>query len=100
MTYGQRDINKIKLRIIEAGHKAVEHLIKVAEEEIISSSEDSPEVAADKLKNAAAAKKLAIFDSFEILSRIESERESMESTDSPNIKKGLKKGGFAEGHSR
>ena len=37
-----------KLRIIKAGHKAVEQLIKVAEEHIIKYGEDD-ELAADKL---------------------------------------------------
>ena len=34
---------------------------------------------ADRLKNAAATKKLAIFDAFEILNRIEAEKEAIES---------------------
>jgi hypothetical protein len=70
------DTNEIKLKIIEAGEKAVRQLIKVAEEEIIKIGDD--ELAADRLKNAAATKKLAIFDALEILSRIESERNALE----------------------
>ena len=66
------DVDKIKLQIIKAGEKAVKQLIKVAEEDIIKYGEDD-ELAADKLKNAAATKKLAIFDAFEILKRIEEE---------------------------
>lgn len=66
------DTKETKRNIIQAGHKAVEELIKVAEEEIITNSED--DLTADKLKNAAASKKLAIFDAFEILSRIEEEQ--------------------------
>ena len=62
-----------KLSIIQAGQKAVEELIKVAKEKIVDSEDD---LSADKLKNAAATKKLAIFDAFEILTRIE-EEESM-----------------------
>jgi hypothetical protein len=46
-------------------------LIKVAEEAIIDNGED--DLSADKLKNAAATKKLAIFDAFEILNRIQEE---------------------------
>ena len=57
--------------IIQAGHIAVLELIKVAEESIVTGGED--DVSADKLKNAAATKKLAIFDAFEILQRIEEE---------------------------
>jgi len=58
------------LSIIQAGHKAVEELIKVAKEAIVDSGDD---ITADRLKNAAATKKLAIFDAFEILNRIEEE---------------------------
>ena len=64
------DTKEIKLKIIAAGHKAVEQLIKVAEENIIKKDSDD-ELAADRLKNAAMTKKLAIFDAFEILNRIE-----------------------------
>lgn len=67
---------EIKLKIIAAGEKAVKDLIKVAEEDIIKPDPED-ELAADKLKNAAASKKLAIFDAFEILSRIEQERENL-----------------------
>ena len=35
-------------------------------------------LAADRLKNAAATKKLAIFDAFEILNRIEEENNILE----------------------
>ena len=71
------DTKEIKLKIIAAGHKAVEQLIKVAEENIIKKDSDD-ELAADRLKNAAMTKKLAIFDAFEILNRIELEREGLE----------------------
>ena len=68
---------EIKLRIIEAGNQAVEQLIKVAKEKIIKPDPDD-DLAADRLKNAAATKKLCIFDAFEILKRIEEEREALE----------------------
>jgi hypothetical protein len=85
-------MNDIKSRIIEAGYQAVEQLIKVAKEEIIKPDIDD-ELAADKLKNAAASKKLAIFDAFEILSRIEAEKEALSMVDSGVTKT---KQGFAE----
>lgn len=66
----------IKLKIIEAGYEAVEQLIKVAKEDIIKPDPDD-ELAADRLKNAAATKKLAIFDAFEILNKIEAEKEAL-----------------------
>ena len=55
------DSKEIKLQIIEAGKKAVKQLVKVAKEDIIKYDKDD-ELAADRLKNAAATKKLAIFD--------------------------------------
>ena len=63
--------NQKKKSIIEAGYRAVDELIKVAKEKIVDSDDD---VSADRLKNAAATKKLAIFDAFEILNRIEEEK--------------------------
>jgi hypothetical protein len=62
---------ELKKRIIDSGYRAVEELIKVAEEKIVTHAED--DLSADKLKNAAQAKKLAIMDAFEILKRIEEE---------------------------
>jgi len=67
---------ELKSNIIQAGYKAVHELIRVAEEEIIVDNPDD-ELAADRLKNAAATKKLAIFDAFEILTRIEAEKKLM-----------------------
>jgi len=67
----------LKSSIIQAGYKAVHELIRVAEEEIIVEGGED-ELAADRLKNAAATKKLAIFDAFEILTRIEAEKNLME----------------------
>ena len=64
------NIKDKKKNIIQAGYKAVDELIKVAKEEIVDTDED---VSADRLKNAAATKKLAIFDAFEILTRIQEE---------------------------
>ena len=85
---------EIKLKIIEAGHKAVEQLIKIAKETIINHDPEN-DLSADRLKNAAATKKLAIFDAFEILSRIESEKEAIDSLDN-GVKKTDTKQGFAE----
>ena len=64
------NIKETKKNIIQAGQVAVEELIKVAKEAIVDSDDD---ISADRLKNAAATKKLAIFDAFEILNRIEEE---------------------------
>tara|TARA_B100000131_G_scaffold295752_1_gene313020 strand:- start:95 stop:370 length:276 start_codon:yes stop_codon:yes gene_type:complete len=64
-----------KKNIIQAGYKAVDELIKVAKEPIVETEDD---ISADRLKNAAATKKLAIFDAFEILNRIEDEKDILE----------------------
>lgn len=89
---------EIKLKIIKAGHRAVEQLIRVAEEDIIKPDSDD-ELAADRLKNAAMTKKLAIFDAFEILNRIEAERESLEMLEK-GVNKTDTKQGFAERRSK
>jgi hypothetical protein len=72
-------------------------LIKVAEEKIITNTED--DVSADRLKNAAATKKLAIFDAFEILTRIEEEERILENKPKEETKKEAFKG-FAEKRSK
>ena len=71
-------MDSIELRegIIKAGYKAVKQLIKVAKEDIIKPDPED-DLAADKLKNAAASKKLSIFDAFEILKRIDLEKENL-----------------------
>ena len=79
--------NKTKKSIIEAGRAAVEELIKVAKEKIVDSGED---ITADRLKNAAATKKLAIFDAFEILSRIDEEENLLELEAKGQAKSNLK----------
>ena len=81
--------------IIQAGQRAVEELIKVAKEPIVDSDDD---ISADRLKNAAATKKLAIFDAFEILSRIEEEKSMLDGDAKETKEKSFK--GFAEGRSR
>ena len=92
------NIKETKLAIIQSGYKAVLELIKVAEEAILNNGED--DLAADKLKNAAATKKLAIFDAFEILTRIELEERILndEETAKDTAQKVFK--GFAEGRSK
>jgi len=90
------DTKKTKLSIIQAGQKAVEELIKVAKEAIVDSGDD---ITADRLKNAAATKKLAIFDAFEILTRIEAE-EALLNDNPKEVKEEKAFRGFAEGRSR
>ena len=85
-----------KKKIIQAGQKAIEELIKVAKEKIVDSDDD---VSADRLKNAAATKKLAIMDAFEILTKIQEEEDMLnEKPKEVKIEKVFK--GFAEGRSK
>ena len=84
------------MNIIQAGQRAVEELIKVAKEAIVDSDND---ISADRLKNAAATKKLAIFDAFEILNRIEAE-ENMLNEKPVEVKEEKSFRGFAEGRSK
>ena len=88
---------ELKKSIIQAGRRAVEQLIKVAKEDIIKPDPED-ELAADRLKKAAATKKLAIFDAFDILNKIDAEEEVLESGD--KIEKTNTKQGFAERRSK
>jgi len=88
------DNREMKLQIIEAGKSAVSQLVKVAKEKIIKPDPED-ELAADRLKNAAATKKLAIFDAFEILTRIEAEEEALNSVNVQSTNQG-----FAERRSK
>ena len=90
------DTKKTKLSIIQAGQKAVEELIKGAKEPIVDSGDD---ITADRLKNAAATKKLAVFDAFEILHRIQ-EEENILNEKPQEVKEQKTFKGFAEGRSK
>ena len=78
-----------------SGYEAVKQLVKVAKEPIVETGDD---ISADRLKNAAATKKLAIFDAFEILSRIEDEKGILENKPKEEIENTFK--GFAERRSK
>ena len=97
----ETDIRQTIERVISAGERAVEELIKVAEEEIITGKPDD-DLAADRLKNAAATKKLAIFDALEILQRIEQERNKLDGKDESETSSGKDSGfqSFAESRGR
>ena len=90
------NVKETKKSIIQAGQRAVEELIKVAKEAIVDSGDD---ITADRLKNAAATKKLAIFDAFEILTRIQEEEAILENKPKEEVKTKTFSG-FAEKRSR
>jgi ASC-1-like (ASCH) protein len=89
------NIKETKKNIIQAGYRAVNELIKVAKEEIVDTEDD---VSVDRLKNAAATKKLAIFDAFEILNRIEAEKALLDNKPVEQKENTFK--GFAERRSK
>jgi len=89
------NVKETKKNIIQAGQKAVDELIKVAKEPIVDSDDD---ISADRLKNAAATKKLAIFDAFEILNRIEEEKSLLDNKPLENKEQSFS--GFAERRSK
>ena len=90
------NIKETKKNRIQAGHKAVEELIKVAKEAIVDSDDD---ISADRLKNAAATKKLAIFDAFEILNRIDEEQRILDNKPKTEVEE-TTFSGFAERRSK
>ena len=89
------NVKETKKSIIQAGRIAVEELIKVAKEPIVDTDDD---VTADRLKNAAATKKLAIFDAFDILNKIDQEEQEI-NQEEKNINVNTKQG-FAERRSK
>ena len=91
------DIIKTKQKIIDSAQKAVEELIKVAKEPIVDTEDH---VTADRLKNAAATKKLAIFDALEILNRIQEEEQAIKDIKQGKDKQTKSFKGFAEGRSK
>ena len=83
-----------KVEILEAAKLAIDELIKVLKEPIITHAED--DITADKMKNAASAKKLAFDDALAMLHKIEDEENTKEEVN--EIDAG--KQGFAEGRAR
>ena len=73
MTYEK----ETKQRIIEAGKRAIEHLIKIAEEEIDMELFKGDDFDASALKNYTSTKKMAIFDAFDINTRLTEEENSL-----------------------
>ena len=84
------------MNIKETKRNIIQELIKVAKEDIVDSDDD---ISADRLKNAAATKKLAIFDAFEILNRIEEEERILNNKPKQEIETSSF-GGFAENRSK
>ena len=110
----QEEIKSRKIKLIEAGFKSVDQLIKVAEDDILKTTpsrskkkgkddEDSMSdveysLAADRLKTAAAAKKLAIFDALDILAKIQEVQSDLDSVENGGRSDVTSSKGFAERH--
>lgn len=83
-----------KGEIVEAAKQAIDELIKVLKSPIITHAED--DISADKMKNAASAKRLAFEDAMYMLNKIEEEENK--AAEVPEVTLG--KSGFAEGRAR
>ena len=90
------NVKETKKNIIQAGYDAVKELVKVAKEPIVETDDD---ISADRLKNAAATKKLAIFDAFEILTRIQEEDDILNNKPKEEVESEVFSG-FAERRSK
>ena len=85
-----------KREIVEAAKQAIDELIKVLKSPIITHAED--DISADKMKNAASAKRLAFEDAMYMLNKIEEEENKAAA--GPVVEVTLGKSGFAEGRAR
>jgi|APGre2960657404_1045060.scaffolds.fasta_scaffold07415_10 hypothetical protein len=91
---------EFKEKIIAAAEKAIVELILVAKEPILNGGAET-DLSADKLKNAAATKKLAIMDAFDILKRIQEERNMLDAPEAKKTPDAVEtKKGFAERFSK
>lgn len=88
------DLKDKRRRVLEAAELAVEELITVLKEKIVTYGED--DISADKMKNAAAAKRLAFEDAIIILDKIQEQRDAMNQTESNIVIPDTSNGGFAE----
>lgn len=85
-----------KSRILEAGERAVEELILVLNDSIIGNS-DGGDLAPEKMKTAASAKRLAFDDALYILNKIEEERKIVNQEDKKVV---VIPSSFAEGRAK
>jgi len=74
------DIKEYKEKIFKSAEIAVNELIKVMEDPIIT-GDKGEDLSADKLKNAAMSKKLSVFDALEIMARIDEEKKILQAAE-------------------
>lgn len=72
---------EIKESLIKAGKEAAIDLTEVAKQKILTQATGRDPLAAEKLKAAAASKRLAIFDAFEILDKVQKEEDKLKEAD-------------------
>lgn len=90
-----KNLRSKREEVLRAAEVAVDELITVLKSKIITHGEE--DLTADKLKNAASAKRLSFEDALAMLSQIEKERQDMENDDNPEKSIDLGSKGFAEG---
>jgi hypothetical protein len=96
-------LSELEQELLDAAEKAVSELIKVAKAPIIKGKIDMDnDVAVDKLKNAASAKKTAMFDAFDIIDKTRERRKILskgdgEESEEDKIEKKVGGLNFAEG---
>lgn len=71
--------SEMKVLAIESGKIAVAELLKVARKPLVVSDEDDEDLSSDKLTRAAQAKKMALFDAFEMMAKLEQEQNIIDS---------------------
>jgi hypothetical protein len=71
--------SEMKVIAIESGKIAVSELLKVARKALPVDDTDDNELSDDKLTRAAQAKKMALFDAFEMMAKLEQEQNILDS---------------------
>ena len=79
---GKKSTKELRIEMCDAGRVAADELITVAKASIFNSQNDdgqvsNEDVASEKMKIAAQAKKVSIFDCFDILDRIDTVERKM-----------------------
>lgn len=96
--YDGSEIENRRKKLVAAGYKAVDELIKVLEAPILKkkSIDSDDDLAAEKMKTAAQAKKIALEDALDILSRVQKEEEELDKRSMSNGNEEDNSGSFAE----
>lgn len=98
-------LTELEDKLIAAAEKAVTELIKIAEAPILKKGGYDPddEVAAEKMKNAASAKKASLFDAYDIIDKTRERKKLRDEADGKAPEEIIKKNvdiSFAEGRAK